>query len=247
VIRVDSLSVSYGAVQALRDVSFVAPSGAITAVIGANGAGKTTLLRTISGLIRPTSGSIAMDTVVQVLGKPVDQTFPLVGRRTEHIARLGIGHVPEGRGVIEEFTVEENLRLGALHSPTVLVSGLAEQYEQFPILKDRRRQLAGSLSGGERQMLAMARAMIAKPSVLLLDEPSLGLAPIVTSELMQTIGQLCEQHHLTVLLVEQDAMSALRVSTTAIVLHVGRVAASDRSEVIAQDENLRRYYLGMAQ
>ncbi len=233
VITVEGLSVSYGPVQALKDVSFTAQTGAITAVIGANGAGKTTLLRAISGLVRTRTGRVLLD------------ERSLTDMRTENIARLGVGHVPEGRGVIEEFTVEENLRLGALHGRQPLSAGLARQFEQFPVLKDRRKQHAGTLSGGERQMLAMARALIASPSVLLLDEPSLGLAPMVTAELMATIGQLCADSGITVILVEQDAMSALRVAARAVVLHVGRVAADDDASVIAADENLRRYYLGI--
>jgi branched-chain amino acid transport system ATP-binding protein len=233
VIRISDLSVSYGAVQALRGVSFTAPSGSVTAVIGANGAGKTTLLRTISGLVRPKEGEILLDDV------------SLVGRRTEEVARLGIGHVPEGRGVIEAFTIEENLRLGALHGTQPLKVGLDDVFDLFPVLGERRKQHAGTLSGGERQMLAMARALIAKPSVLLLDEPSLGLAPIVTADLMVKVKELCESRDLTVILVEQDAMSALRVSTRAVVLHVGAVAADDRAEVVASDENLRQYYLGI--
>ena len=234
-IRVDNLSVSYGAVQALRDVSFVAESGKVTAVIGANGAGKTTLLRTISGLVQSTQGEIYLDET------------SLVGKRTEAIARMGVGHVPEGRGVIEEFTVEDNLRLGALHAKVNFHDELAVQFEQFPVLKERRKQHAGTLSGGERQMLVMARALIARPATLLLDEPSLGLAPIVTAELMRTIRELCEARHLTVLLVEQDAMSALRVAERAVVLFLGRVVASDHSDAIAKDEQLRHYYLGLAQ
>jgi len=234
VIRVSRLSVAHGAVQALRDVSFVAETGTITAVVGANGAGKTTLLRTISGLVRPKSGSIDFD------GQE------LVGRRPEDIARLGIGHVPEGRGVIEELTVQENLRLGALHGKGGFADGLEDQFALFPPLKQRRRQHAGTLSGGERQMLAMARALIGNPTVLLLDEPSVGLAPQVTASVMSTIRSLCEERHLTVVLVEQDAMSALRVAYRAIVLHVGRVAADDRADVVRADEGLRRYYLGIA-
>lgn len=233
-IRVSGLSVAHGAVQALRDVSFVAETGTITAVVGANGAGKTTLLRTISGLVRPKSGSIDFD------GQE------LVGRRPEDIARLGIAHVPEGRGVIEEFTVQENLRLGALHGKGRFAEGLQDQFALFPPLKLRRHQHAGTLSGGERQMLAMARALIGSPTVLLLDEPSVGLAPQVTASVMSTIRSLCEERHLTVVLVEQDAMSALRVAERAVVLHVGRVAADDRAEVVRADEGLRHYYLGMA-
>jgi branched-chain amino acid transport system ATP-binding protein len=235
VIQVTNLVVSFGAVEALRGVSFEARSGSVTAVIGANGAGKTTLLRTISGLVRPKDGAIDLD------------GMHLVGMHPEDIARHGIGHVPEGRGVIEEFTIEENLRLGALHGKQALQVGLEDQFELFPVLGERRRQPAGTLSGGERQMLAMARALIARPSVLLLDEPSLGLAPIVTADLMRTIKELCESRNLTVILVEQDAMSALRVSEHAVVLNVGRVAAYDTSDVVAADDDLRRYYLGIAQ
>jgi len=234
VIRVAGLSVSYGAVRALRDVSFDVPTGQVTAVIGSNGAGKTTLLRTISGLVRPAAGSIDFD------------GLELVGLRTEAIARRGIGHVPEGRGVIEEFTVLDNLRLGSLHGRGKLAAGLETQFELFPILASRRKQHAGTLSGGERQMLAMARALIAEPSVLLLDEPSVGLAPIVTRDVMTTIRELCVDRRLTVVLVEQDAMSALQVADRAVVLHVGEVVADAAAEVVRADENLRHYYLGVA-
>jgi branched-chain amino acid transport system ATP-binding protein len=235
VITIDGLTVSFGAVQALRNVSLVAETGKITAVLGANGAGKTTLLRTISGLKEPKTGTIHLD----------DQ--PLVHKRTEDIARLGIGHVPEGRGVIGEFTVEENLRLGAMMAKVKLSQGLQEQYELFPVLGERRKQHAAKLSGGERQMLAMARALIAKPSVLLLDEPSLGLAPLVTAQLMHTIHSLCESSDLTVILVEQNATSALRIAHHAVVLHVGKVVANDTASNVSDDENLRQYYLGLVE
>jgi len=234
-IAIDNLSVSFGAVQALRDVTFRAETGQITAVLGANGAGKTTLLRTISGLKEPTSGTILMDNQA------------LVHKKTEDIARMGVGHVPEGRGVIGEFTVEENLRLGAMMAKVNLQEGLEEQYEQFPVLGERRKQHAAKLSGGERQMLAMARALIAKPSVLLLDEPSLGLAPLVTAQLMHTIHSLCESSDLTVILVEQNASSALRIAHHAVVLHVGNVVANDAASIVAADENLRQYYLGLVE
>ena len=234
-ITIDDLTVTFGAVQALRGVAFVAETGKITAVLGANGAGKTTLLRTISGLKEPKSGTIRMG------------ERHLVGMRTEDIARLGIGHVPEGRGVIGEFTVEENLRLGAMMAKVNLQQGLDEQYEQFPVLGERRKQHAAKLSGGERQMLAMARALIAKPSVLLLDEPSLGLAPLVTAQLMHTIRSLCETSDLTVILVEQNASSALRIAHHAIVLHVGKVVANDTASVVAANGNLRQYYLGLVE
>ena len=232
-IRIDGLSVAYGAVQALRDVSFETETGAITAVLGANGAGKTTLLRTISGLVTPRSGTVSLDDVT------------LTGMRTEDIVRRGVGHVPEGRGVIAEFTVEENLRLGAMITSTPLRDGLAQQYEWFPVLGERRKQAAATLSGGERQMLAMARALIAQPTVLLLDEPSLGLAPLVTAQLMHTIAELCTTTGLTVILVEQNAKSALRIASRAVVLYLGRVVANDDAAAVAQDDQLRQYYLGM--
>ena len=234
-IRVENLSVSYGAVRALRDVSFSAPTGRITTVLGANGAGKTTLLRTISGLVRATSGSVHVGEV------------SLRAMATENIARLGVGHVPEGRGVIEELTVEENLRLGALSSKVNAVEGMERQFEKFPVLGERRKQYAATLSGGERQMLALARALIARPKVLLLDEPSLGLAPQVTNEMMRTISTLCSSENLTVLLVEQNAKSALRIAHEAVVLHLGSVVASGDTETVAADTSLRRYYLGVVE
>ncbi len=234
-IAVERLTVAFGAIYALREVSLRAETGRITAVLGANGAGKTTLLRTISGLVAPQSGTVSLDGRV------------LTHRRTEDIARLGVGHVPEGRGVIAEFTVEENLRLGAIVARVPLEEGLAQQYETFPVLGQRRKQHAAKLSGGERQMLAMARALIARPSVLLLDEPSLGLAPLVTAQLMATVAELCSTKDLTVILVEQNASSALRIAHHAVVLNVGSVVADAPAEVVAADERLRQYYLGMVE
>ena len=234
-ISITGLNVSFGAVQALRNVTMEAQTGKITAVLGANGAGKTTLLRTISGLKEPAGGTIDFDGTA------------LVGEKPENIARKGIGHVPEGRGVIGEFTVEENLRLGAMTAKVNLHEGLDEQYERFPVLGERRRQHAAKLSGGERQMLAMARALIAKPTVLLLDEPSLGLAPLVTAQLMHSIHDLCTTNALTVILVEQNASSALRIADHAVVLHLGTVVANDTAAIVASDEKLRQYYLGMVE
>ena len=234
-LRVENLSVSFGAVTALRDVSLEASPAKVTAVLGANGAGKTTLLRTISGLVTPQSGSIQLE------GRSLLRVAP------ENIARMGVGHVPEGRGVISELTVEENLRLGAFASKVDIAEGLEEQYAQFPVLGERRKRHCSTLSGGERQMLAMARALIAKPRVLLLDEPSLGLAPQVTSDLMKSILQLCESRNLTVILVEQNAKSALRIAHNAVVLHLGSVVASGEASRVASDEDLRRFYLGLVQ
>jgi branched-chain amino acid transport system ATP-binding protein len=158
---------------------------------------------------------------------------------------MGVAHVPEGRGVIEELTVEENLRLGAMAAKVDLAEGLREQYERFAALSERRKKLCSTLSGGERQMLAMARALISKPRVLLLDEPSLGLAPQVTAQLMRSIHDLCESEHLTVVLVEQNAKSALRIAHRAVVLHLGTAVASGDAASVAANDDLRRYYLGV--
>lgn len=234
-IRVENLTVNYGAIRALDDVSVQSTPGRVTAILGANGAGKSTLLRTISGLVAPRSGRIFLG----------DQS--ILSTSTENIARLGVAHVPEGRGVIYELTVEENLRLGAFASKVDINEGLERQYVQFPVLGERRRKYCATLSGGERQMLAMARALISQPRVLLLDEPSLGLAPLVTSELMNLILELCHASDLTVLLVEQNAKSALRIAHDAVVLHLGTVVASGEADVIANDKNLRHYYLGLVQ
>lgn len=234
-IKVQELSVSYGAVKALENVSFEAAKGRITAVLGANGAGKTTLLRTISGLVKPLQGTVQLGDV------------KLTGKNPEDIARLGVAHVPEGRGVIAEFTVEENLRLGAMASKVNFHEGMEKQFATFPALRDRRKQHASTLSGGERQMLAMARALIAGPPVLLLDEPSLGLAPLVTQEMMKTVAALCASESLTVVLIEQNATSALKIAHEAVVLHLGSVVASGSAEQIRNDDNMKRYYLGVQQ
>ena len=233
-LEVRDLSVSYGAVQALRSVSFVAEPGAVTAVLGANGAGKTTLLRTISGLVKPSSGSVAFDGD-RLLGRPV-----------ESIARMGVSHVPEGRGVIEELTVEENLRLATLwclrrHERQ---DAIEEVFELFPRLRGFRRRHASTLSGGERQMLVIGRALISRPRLLLLDEPSLGLAPLVTAQLMALLRAQTESKDITVVLVEQNARSALSVSHHAVILNLGQVVVSDDAATVAADDALRHHYLG---
>jgi branched-chain amino acid transport system ATP-binding protein len=234
VLSIEDLSVSYGPVQALDAVTFEAQAGMITAVLGANGAGKTTLLRSISGLVKPHSGRVRLDDT-SVSGKTV-----------EAIVRLGIAHVPEGRGVIEELTVEENLRLGALWNTGrhQRHSAVAEIYELFPLLEGRHHNHASTLSGGERQMLAIGRALVARPKVLLLDEPSLGLAPIVTAQLMALLRDLTERSGLTAVLVEQNARSALSVARQAVVMNLGRVVVRDSAEAVASDSELRRHYLG---
>ena len=233
-LDVDDLSVSYGAVKALRGVTFQAQDGSVTAVLGANGAGKTTLLRTVSGLVKQQSGTVSYDGV------------KLSGLSVENIVRLGISHVPEGRGVIEELTVDENLRLGTLwqFNRQQRRSVLDEIYELFPQLAERRSRMASTLSGGERQMLAIGRALSSKPKLLLLDEPSLGLAPLVTAQIMELVRRLARETRLTVVLVEQNVRSALSIAEEAVVINLGRVVVADRAATVAADTQLRHHYLG---
>jgi branched-chain amino acid transport system ATP-binding protein len=228
-LRVEALTAAYGPVVALDGVSLEVEPGAITTVLGANGAGKSTLLRTISGLVRPRAGRVLLD------GREIG------GAPVERIARLGVAHVPEGRGVIAELTVEENLRLGGLWRRR---RDPSEVYELFGVLRERRAQPAGTLSGGERQMLALGRALMAQPRLLLLDEPSLGLAPRVTAQIMALLRDLREHAGLTVVLVEQNARSALSVADHGIVLALGRVVAAAAPAALAADEQLRHAYLG---
>jgi branched-chain amino acid transport system ATP-binding protein len=233
-LEVKDLVTAYGAIRALNGVSMTVPAGSITAVLGANGAGKSSLLRTLSGLVKPRSGSVLLD------GKEIAGCAP------EDVVRLGMSHVPEGRGVIAELTVDENLRLGGLwrKDKAGRSSALEEVYVLFPPLDQRRKRLAMTLSGGERQMLALGRALVARPRVLLLDEPSLGLAPRITSQIMGLVRRLCDERGLTVLLVEQNARSALSVADHGIVLNLGAVVASDHPAKLRADDNLRHAYLG---
>jgi branched-chain amino acid transport system ATP-binding protein len=233
-LEVQGLITSYGAVTAVDEVDLVAEPGRVTAVLGANGAGKTTLLRTISGLVRPSAGQVLLDGA------------DLTRSPAEEIARAGIAHVPEGRGVITELTVEENLRLGALLGAARRRTdrGLAQVYEMFPPLAERRRQDAHVLSGGERQMLVIGRALLTGPSVLLLDEPSLGLAPRIVAQIFELLRGLVDAEGTTVLLVEQNARSALSIADVGIVLNLGRVVARDDAATLAADDALRHAYLG---
>jgi branched-chain amino acid transport system ATP-binding protein len=234
VLEVDDLRVAYGAVNALRSVSFSAEEGNITAVLGANGAGKTTLLRTISGLAKAKSGS------VRFAGQE------LLGSSVEDIARRGVAHVPEGRGVIEELTVEDNLRVATLWClrPRERQPAIEAVFELFPRLDGSRHRHASALSGGQRQMLVLARALITRPRLLLLDEPSLGLAPLVTAQLMALLHDQTAAGDMTVVLVEQNARSALSVARRAVVLNLGQVVADDSASVLAGNTELRRHYLG---
>jgi branched-chain amino acid transport system ATP-binding protein len=242
VLEVQELTVAYGAVHALSGVSLSVRTGSITAVLGANGAGKTTLLRTVSGLLRPRSGRVILDGR-DIGGSPVEETV-----------RAGLAHVPEGRGVITELTIEENLRLGGLARRRVAqredgYPGPAEWsldgvYELFPALRERARRQAATLSGGERQMLAIGRALMSNPRLLLLDEPSLGLAPRLVAQIMSVLRRMRDETGLTVLLVEQNARSALSIADRAVVLNLGTVVIDEDARLLAGDHQLRHAYLG---
>ena len=232
-LTVDNLSAGYGPVRALDDVSLTAARGEITAVLGANGAGKTTLLRTISGLVKAQAGTVTLD------GRA------LTGMSTEDLPGLGLAHVPEGRGVLAELTVEENLRLGALGArPRSNTAALTRVYELFPVLAERKNKLAHVLSGGERQMLVIGRALLSRPKVLLLDEPSLGLAPKIVVQIFELLRDLVRDDGLTVLLVEQNARSALSIADHGVVLNLGKVVVRDDAATLAGDDALRHAYLG---
>ena len=231
---VENLTIDHGAIRAINNVSFTVPSGQLAAVIGANGAGKTTLLRTLSGLKESKSGNATWN------GNSI------LGKRAEDLARSGIMHVSDGKSVIAELSVKENLALAGLWRKDKKDVAMAtdEVVELFPILGQRMSQTAGSLSGGERQMLAIGRALIARPKLLLLDEPSLGLAPLIIEQIFQTIKALVNKSDLTVLLVEQNAMGALKIADEGIVLNLGTVVAVDSAQSLLNDPAVRAAYLG---
>jgi branched-chain amino acid transport system ATP-binding protein len=231
-LDVQGLTSSYGPVRALDGVTLSAQAGRITAVLGANGAGKTTLLRTISGLVRPDAGKVVLDGE-DITKAPVEA---MVGK--------GMAHVPEGRGVIAELTVDENLRVGSLFRGKVPQSEFDRVYDLFPRIAERRDNHAHTLSGGERQMLVIGRALLAQPRILLLDEPSLGLAPRIVAQIFGLLRQLVDAEGLSVLLVEQNARSALSVADVGVVLNLGKVVVTDDARTLMADEGLRHAYLG---
>jgi branched-chain amino acid transport system ATP-binding protein len=230
-LELEDVEARYGPVQALRGVSLSVGEGEVVAVLGGNGAGKTTTLRSVSGLVS-TSGE------VRFAGKRITRASP------ERVARAGIAHVPEGRGLFSELSVYDNLRLGAYLQRGGFDEGYQRVKAHFPWLEDRRDQQAGTLSGGEQQMLAIGRALMARPKLLLLDEPSLGLAPLVVREIFAILDELNEKEGLAVLVVEQNAKLALRSSSRAYVLEVGRVALEGPSAELAENESVRKAYLG---
>lgn len=233
-LRISNLRASYGPVPALHDVSIEVPDGGIVTLLGSNGAGKSTTLRVISGLLRSSGGS------VEFMGKRIDR------RPAEAIVGMGISHVPEGRQLFVDLSVMENLSLGAYirRDRASVKADLDRVMTYFPILRDRRKQPAGSLSGGEQQQLAIARGLMSRPRLLLLDEPSLGLAPIVVRGIFDIIRRINKEDGVTILLVEQDATLALSVATYGYVLETGRVAIANESERLREDETVRRVYLG---
>lgn len=227
------LSVSYGAVQALKGMNLTVPRGEVTAVIGANGAGKSTLMRTLAGLVRPQSGQVLFDGVA------------VTGNKPEDIVRMGMALVPEGRSTIPELSVEENLRLGGLwRNKQQRTESRDQVFSLFPILGERKGMRADTLSGGERQQLAIGRALMSDPKCLLLDEPSLGLAPLIVTQILELVSNLAKESNIAVLLVEQNAVTALRVATTGVVLNLGEVVKSGPAAEISSDEELRHAYLG---
>lgn len=232
-LEIKDLNVFYGAVHAIKGISLTVGDGELVSLIGANGAGKTTTLHAVSGLIPVSSGSI------ELKGQNLQKISP------DKIISLGLSHVPEGRHVFARMTVEENLRMGAyiIKDAGRINKNLEKVYSHFPRLKERRRQLAGTLSGGEQQMLATGRALMTDPAIVLMDEPSMGLSPLLVKEIFAIIKQLHESG-ITILLVEQNAKMALAVSDRAYVLETGKISMSGKASELAEDDRVRRAYLG---
>ncbi|MGC8720677.1 MAG: ABC transporter ATP-binding protein [Thermodesulforhabdaceae bacterium] len=233
-LKVEGLVVKYGNIEALHGIDLQVDEGEIVTILGANGAGKSTTLLTISGLTRPASGSIFFD------NQPIHKLPP------HQIVKLGIAQVPEGRRLFATLTVRENLLLGSItQNDRSKVAEMEERiYEMFPILKERRSQLAGTLSGGEQQMLAIGRALMSRPRLLLLDEPSLGLAPLLVKSIFQTIQEINQKEGVTVLLVEQNARAALTIAHRGYVMETGRIALTDSAAALLNNPDVKRAYLG---
>lgn len=233
-LEVKNIRAAYGPVAALHDISLSVPAGQIVTVLGANGAGKSTTLRVISGLLRPQAGSVLFE------GEPIH------GRPPDWIVRQRIGHVPEGRQIFATLTVESNLNLGAYtrKDKSGIRADLGRVFDYFPRLAERRNQVAGTLSGGEQQMLAIGRALMTRPRLLLLDEPSLGLAPLIVRDIFQIIRAINEEDGVTILLIEQDAKLALSVASYGYVLETGRVVVHEPAAELARNETVRKSYLG---
>jgi len=233
-LRVTDIHAAYGPILALHGVSLEVPDGSVVTLLGPNGAGKSTTLRTISGLMHPTSGTIEFD------GRRIDRFA------AERIVSMGISQVPENRQLFAELTVLENLRLGAWgrHDRNGIRDDMEQVFQYFPILHQREKQVAGTLSGGEQQMLAIGRGLMARPRLLILDEPSLGLAPLVTREIFQIIKSINDKQKVTILLVEQNANLALEIAQHGYVLETGRVVLDDTSANLQSSESVRRSYLG---
>src|SRR6266403_813293 len=233
-LEVENLWVRYGTVEAVKGVSFTVPAGSIVSLIGSNGAGKTTSLRALTGLVRPGGGELRFENT------------SLVGLAPHQVVSLGIAHVPEGRRLFPKMTVLENLKMGAyLRARTAGASSTLEMiYQHFPILRQRGRQIAGSLSGGEQQMLAIARALMSRPKLLLLDEPSMGLSPIMTAEIGKIIQQI-NALDVSIILVEQNAMLALTLARYSYVLETGSLVLHGPADELLRDEGVRKAYLGI--
>ena len=233
-LEVRDLRVHYGTVEAVKGVSFHLDAGEMISLIGANGAGKSTILRSLTGLVQPSAGTITFE------------NSSLVGLSPHQIIRLGIGHVPEGRRLFPRMTVLENLKMGAYlqRSKADVAATLERIYEHFPILKERGQQHAGSLSGGEQQMLATARALMNRPRLLMLDEPSIGLSPIMTAEIGKIVQQI-NAMGVSVILVEQNAMLALTIAQRSYVLETGHIVMQGKAQDLLQDEGVKKAYLGL--
>lgn len=232
-LEVKDLQVYYGMIQALKGLSFEVNKGEIVALIGANGAGKTTTLHTVSGLLQPKAGSILFE------GKDITKV------PAHKIVTMGMAHVPEGRRVFAQLSVYENLKMGAYtrSDKKEIEESLEHVYERFPRLKERRNQMAGTLSGGEQQMLAMGRALMSKPSIILMDEPSMGLSPIFVNEIFDIIQEV-SKNGTTVLLVEQNAKKALSIADRAYVLETGKIVLEGDAKVLVNDDSIKKAYLG---